>query len=395
MEGPTPVSALIHAATMVTAGVFLVCRCSPLFEHAPLALEVVTIVGAITAIFAATVGMVQNDIKRVIAYSTCSQLGYMFFAAGLSAYGAAMFHLFTHAFFKALLFLGAGSVIHAVSDEQDMRKMGGLRGYIPATWILMVVGTLSLTGFPYITAGYFSKDAIIEHAYAVGTPVGQFAFVIGVTAALLTSFYSWRLIFMTFYGPHRESKHVLEHAHESPYVMLIPLMVLAVGAILAGWAFKSYFIGDGAEHFWRGSISMLHHAAEEEVPLWVKLAPTIAMATGFAVSWFCYIRRPDLPAALATTFRPIYLFLLNKWYFDELYDAIFVKPAKALGNFLWKQGDGRVIDGLGPDGVSARVIDATKRIVRLQTGYVYHYAFAMLIGIAAIITWFTYKTVAP
>jgi NADH-quinone oxidoreductase subunit L len=397
MEGPTPVSALIHAATMVTAGVFLVCRCSPLFEQAPVALEFVTIIGAVTAIFAATVGMVQNDIKRVIAYSTCSQLGYMFFAAGLSAYGAAMFHLFTHAFFKALLFLGAGSVIHAVSDEQDMRKMGSLNQKIPITWVLMLVGTLSLTGFP-MTAGYWSKDAIIEHAFLAGTPVGNFAFVAGVSAAFLTAFYSWRLIFMTFHGRNRGPTNVFDHAHEAPNVMIIPLVFLAFGALAAGFAFKNYFIGGNFEHFWRGSLIVLHHVAggaEAEPPAWATLAPTLAMAGGFAVSWFCYIRRPDLPAQLARTFKPIYLFLLNKWYFDELYDLIFVGPAKFIGRLLWKTGDGKIIDGLGPDGVSARVIDATRRIVRIQTGYVYHYAFAMLIGIAAIITWFTYKAVAP
>ncbi len=412
MEGPTPVSALIHAATMVTAGVFLVCRCSPLFELAPFTLQVVTVIGAVTAIFAATVGMVQNDIKRVIAYSTCSQLGYMFFAVGVSAYGAAMFHLFTHAFFKALLFLGAGSVIHAVSDEQDMRKMGGIFTLVPITWIMMIIGTISLTGFP-LTSGYFSKDAIIEHAYLAGTDVGHFAFVIGVLAAFLTSFYSWRLIFMTFHGKHRGSGEVLSHVHESPGVMLFPLFILAIGALVVGFAFKSFFIGDASELFWRNTIASIvghvaehvpaagtavHEAAaggEHDLPAGVVAAPTVAMLLGLAIAWFLYIRRPDLPAKIATTFKPIYLFLLNKWYFDELYDAIFVRPAKWIGRTLWKLGDGRIIDGIGPDGVSARVVDATRRLVKLQTGYLYHYAFAMLIGLAAFVSYFIYKANLP
>ena len=415
MEGPTPVSALIHAATMVTAGVFLVCRCSPLFELAPFTLQVVTVIGAVTALFAATVGVVQNDIKRVIAYSTCSQLGYMFFAAGVSAYGAAMFHLFTHAFFKALLFLGAGSVIHAVSDEQDMRKMGGLSTQIPITYILMLVGTVALTGVP-LTSGYFSKDAIIEHAYLAGTDVGHFAYIMGVVAAFLTSFYSWRLIFMTFHGKPRASEHVMGHVHESPGVMLFPLFILAIGALVAGFAFKNFFIGDASELFWRHTVAAIvghggEHAAaatealheagaaagggEHEVPFAVALSPTVAMVLGFMISWFLYIRRPDLPAKLASAFKPIYLFLLNKWYFDELYDVIFVKPAKWIGRTLWKLGDGRIIDGIGPDGVSARVIDATKRLVKLQTGYLYHYAFAMLIGLAAFVSYFVYKANLP
>ena len=412
MEGPTPVSALIHAATMVTAGVFLVCRCSPLFELAPFTLQVVTVIGAVTALFAATVGMVQNDIKRVIAYSTCSQLGYMFFAAGVSAYGAAMFHLFTHAFFKALLFLGAGSVIHAVSDEQDMRKMGGIFTMVPITWIMMIIGTVALTGVP-LTSGYFSKDAIIEHAYLAGTGVGHFAFVIGVAAAFLTSFYSWRLIFMTFHGTHRGSKEVLDHVHESPGVMLFPLFILAIGALVAGFAFKNFFIGDAAQLFWRDTVASIvghsgehapavveaaHEGAEaggHELPLGVVAAPTVAMVLGFIISWFFYIRRPDLPAKIANTFKPIYLFFLNKWYFDELYDLIFVGPAKWIGRTLWKQGDGRIIDGLGPDGVSARVVDATKRLVKLQSGYLYHYAFAMLIGLAVFVSYFIYKANLP
>jgi NADH-quinone oxidoreductase subunit L len=391
MEGPTPVSALIHAATMVTAGVFLVARCSPIFEFSPFALTVVTFIGATTAFFAATVGLVQNDIKRVIAYSTCSQLGYMFAALGVGAYEAAMFHLFTHAFFKALLFLGSGSVIHAMSDEQDMRKMGGLYKLIPATYAMMVIGTLALTGFP-LTAGYFSKDAIIEATYAGHNPMHMYAFGMTVFAAFLTSFYSWRLIFMTFHGNSRADHHTLEHVHESPLVMLVPLVILAVGALGAGLAFERFFIGEAHETFW---LEAIYRGAENHVlhdmhniPEWAVFLPTAMMAFGFALSWFFYIARPDLPAELARTQEPLYKFLLNKWYFDELYDWIFVKPAFWLGRLFWKQGDGRIIDGIGPDGVSARVIDVTRGLVRLQTGYVYHYAFAMLLGVAALATYF-------
>ncbi|MGA0531578.1 NADH-quinone oxidoreductase subunit L [Hansschlegelia sp. KR7-227] len=391
MEGPTPVSALIHAATMVTAGVFLVARMSPIYEHAPDALAVVTLVGGATAIFAATVGLVQNDIKRVIAYSTCSQLGYMFVALGVGAYGVGIFHLFTHAFFKALLFLGSGSVIHAMHHEQDMRKMGGLRRLIPLTYWMMVIGTLALTGFP-LTAGYFSKDAVIEAAYAAHTGPATFAFLMTVLAALLTSFYSWRLIFMTFHGAPRASLETMSHVHESPKVMLVPLLILAVGALFAGLVFHGAFIGEGEREFWREAIfrsehnEILHHM--HEVPFWVVISPFVMMVAGFAIAWLFYIRRPDLPVRLAAQQALIYDFLLNKWYFDELYDLIFVRPAKWIGRFLWKTGDGRIIDGLGPDGISARVVDVTNRVVRLQTGYVYHYAFAMLIGVAAMFTWF-------
>ena len=388
MEGPTPVSALIHAATMVTAGVFLVARLSPLYELAPHAKEVVVIVGAITAFFAATVGLVQNDIKRVIAYSTCSQLGYMFVALGLGAYGVAIFHLFTHAFFKALLFLGSGSVIHAMSGEQDMRKMGGLAPHIRKTWILMVIGNLALTGFP-LTAGYYSKDAIIESAFAGHS---SFAFTLLVIAALCTSFYSWRLAFMTFNGKSRADAHTLEHVHESPNVMLVPLYVLAAGALLAGIIFAPYFIGHEQALFWGSAIQPQEHVLEEmhHVPEWVKLSPFIAMVIGFAVAFLFYIRDTSLPQKLAAMNWPLYQFLLNKWYFDELYWLIFTRPAMWLGRFLWKKGDGFVIDGMGPDGVSARVIDVTRGVVRLQTGYVYHYAFAMLIGVAALVSWFTF-----
>ena len=396
MEGPTPVSALIHAATMVTAGVFMLARLSPLFELSHSALTVVTFIGAFTAFFAATVGLVQNDIKRVIAYSTCSQLGYMFVALGVGAYGAAIFHLFTHAFFKALLFLGSGSVIHAVSDEQDMRKMGGLRTLIPKTYWMMVIGTLALTGvgIPVTvigTAGFFSKDAIIEAAFASHNLFAGTAFVLLVVAACFTSFYSWRLIFMTFHGEPRASHEVMHHVHESPPVILVPLFILAAGALFAGIIFHGAFIGEGYAEFWKASLFTLpeNHILHEihELPLWVELAPFVAMVIGFGVAWKFYIRTPALPASVAANHRLLYAFLLNKWYFDELYDVLFVRPAKSLGRFLWKTGDGTIIDGLGPDGVSARVVDVTNRVVKLQTGYLYHYAFAMLIGVAALVTW--------
>jgi NADH-quinone oxidoreductase subunit L len=398
MEGPTPVSALIHAATMVTAGVFLVARCSPLFELAPTALAFVTIIGATTAFFAATVGLVQNDIKRVIAYSTCSQLGYMFVAMGVGAYQAGMFHLFTHAFFKALLFLGAGSVIHAMSDEQDMRRMGGLRKLIPQTYWLMVIGTLALTGvgIPGLVgfAGFHSKDAVVEAAFAAGSGVGEYAFWLTVVAALMTSFYSWRLIFMTFHGRSRASNETLSHVHESPRVMTVPLMVLAAGSVLAGAAFSGLFIGDDWHEFWRGSIHVAagNHILDEmhDVPAWARWSATVMMAVGLVVAVQFYIRRPAIPATLAREQDMLYRFLLNKWYFDELYDLVFVRPAIWLGRLLWRGGDGRVIDGLGPDGVSARVIDIAGRVVRLQTGYVYHYAFAMLIGVALLTTWYMF-----
>src|SRR5580698_2705836 len=390
MEGPTPVSALIHAATMVTAGVFMVARLSPLFELAPTAAAFVTFIGATTAIFAATVGLVQNDIKRIVAYSTCSQLGYMFVAMGVGAYSVGMFHLFTHAFFKALLFLGSGSVILAMHHEQDIRKMGGLWRKIPFTYSVMIIGTLALTGFPF-TAGYFSKDAIIEAA-AVGTnPMASYAFIMTVAAAALTSFYSWRLIFKTFHGePH--DHHHYEAAHESAKVMLVPLALLAIGSIAAGWPFLSIFTGHDVAEFFRESLKfgadnrILENM--EHLPLAVSLAPTIMMIGGFLVAYQFYIRRPDLPEALARGQPVLYRFLLNKWYFDEIYDFLFVRPAMWLGRLFWKGGDGFVIDGFGPDGVSAWVLDVTRNVVRLQTGYLYHYAFAMLIGVAAFITYF-------
>ncbi len=372
MEGPTQVSALIHAATMVTAGVFMMARLSPLFELSHTALIVVTCIGAFTAFFAATVGLVQNDIKRVIAYSTCSQLGYMFVALGLGFYSAAIFHLFTHAFFKALLFLGSGSVIHAVSDEQDMRNMGGLRKLIPRTYWAMIVGTLALTGvgIPFTiigTAGFFSKDAIIEGAFAAHSPVAFYAFWALVIAAIFTSFYSWRLIFMTFHGEPRASHEVMHHVHESPPVMLVPLLILAIGALFAGVLFEGFFVGEHYEAFWKTSLFTLpdNHIlhAFHDVPAWVKLSPFVAMIVGFLFAWQFYIRSPETPKRLAAQHRGLYKFLLNKWYFDELYDFLFVRPAKRLGRFLWKTGDGTIIDGLGPDGISARVVDVTNRVV--------------------------------
>ncbi len=392
MEGPTPVSALIHAATMVTAGVFMVARLSPLFELSPVALNVVVLVGATTAFFAATVGLVQNDIKRVIAYSTCSQLGYMFVAMGVGAYSVGMFHLFTHAAFKALLFLGSGSVIHAMHHEQDMRRMGGLARHIPFTYGMMVIGTLALTGFP-LTAGYYSKDAIIESAFAAHSAFGQYAFWLLVLAAGMTSFYSWRLIFMTFHGAPRADHHTMEHVHESPPSMTVPLAVLALGAVVLGIAFKGVFVTvNGIEAFFRDSLFSAHgHKIVEElhhVPFWVVISPMVMMVLGFLVAYRFYIHDPDAPRRLARRHDTLYRFLLNKWYFDEIYDFLFVRPAMRAGYFLWKSGDGRTIDGLGPDGVSARVIDVTRNVMRLQTGYLYHYAFIMLIGVAALITWF-------
>ena len=395
MEGPTPVSALIHAATMVTAGVFMVARMSPIFELSPSALDVVTIVGATTAMFAATVALVQNDIKKVIAYSTCSQLGYMFVAMGAGAYSVGVFHLFTHAFFKALLFLGAGSVIHAMHHEQDMRHMGGLYKKIPFTYGAMMIGTLAITGFPFL-AGYYSKDAIIEAAYASHSHFRVYAYWMTVLAAALTSFYSWRLVFLTFHG-HPHDHHHYDHAHESPLVMTIPLAVLSVGAVIAGFVCYNLFVGHDVEHFFRSSIFMgpdnhiLH--AMHEVPGWAAYMPTVMMVLGFVVAYWFYMVDRRVPAALAKSQDALYQFLLNKWYIDELYNFLFVRPALCLGRILWKKGDGAIIDGLGPNGISARVLDVTGQLVRLQTGYLYHYAFVMLVGVAAIITWFMFAGV--
>ena len=446
MEGPTPVSALIHAATMVTAGVFLVCRMSPLLEYAPEAKTLIVYIGAMTAFFAATVGLVQNDIKRVIAYSTCSQLGYMFVAAGLGVYSVAMFHLLTHAFFKAMLFLGAGSVIHGMHHEQDMRNYGGLRHKLPYTFWAMMIGTLAITGvgipllylgFPVGFAGFVSKDAIIESAYAAHA---SYAFWILVIAAFMTSFYSWRLMFLTFYGEPRGDKHTHEHAHESPNTMLVPLAVLAVGAIFSGMVFYKPFFGsdesvgkffgaieakaEAEDHAQGFSLIAPAYAAGEEtdegegdhgaawpetpgegaifkhpenhvlheahlVPVWVKLSPFVAMLAGFALAFQMYIRRPDWPAKLAENQRPLYNFLLNKWYYDEIYDAVFVQPAKGLGRLLWKGGDEGTIDG-GINGVAMGIVPFFTRLAnRAQSGYVFTYAFAMVLGIAILLTWMT------
>jgi len=424
MEGPTPVSALIHAATMVTAGVFLVCRCSPLFEHAPVALEFVTFIGATTAFFAASVGLFQNDIKRVIAYSTCSQLGYMFVGAGVSAYGSAMFHLFTHAFFKALLFLAAGSVIHAMHHEQDMRKMGGLARAIPITWALMLIGNLALTGvgIPILHvgfAGFYSKDSIIDAAYSSHSAMASYAFTLTLIAVAMTSFYSWRQFLMTFHGRYRGQDHLhvesnvhgepdehgehhapaLSDVHESPMVMLAPLAVLAAGAAFAGLLFERYFIGEQGIQFWHGSIAAIAGnglgAQIEHFPFWVEVAPFVLTVFGFAVAYYYYVLHPELPPRMAARRGMLYTFLYNKWYFDEFYDLLFVRPTMALGRMLWKVGDGTIIDGFGPDGVAARVLDATRGAVRLQSGYVYHYAFAMLIGVVALATWFMLAGGAP
>jgi len=389
MEGPTPVSALIHAATMVTAGVFMVARLSPMFEYAPDALTVVTIVGASTCFFAATIGICQNDIKRVIAYSTCSQLGYMFFACGVSAYGAGIFHLMTHAFFKALLFLGSGSVIHAMSGEQDMRKMGGIGKKIQVTRALMWIGSLALAGVP-VFAGYYSKDSILESAFAAHTGAGLYAFWLGIAAAVLTAFYSWRLLIMTFEGAPRADEHTLHHVHESPKTMIVPLLVLAVGAVFAGYIGFEYFVGEHAGAFWGKALLVLpaHPALAEShhVAGWVKALPIVVGVVGIALAYYLYMLRPDLPGLIARRFNRTYLFLYNKWYFDELYDWLFVNPAKRLGRELWQQGDGTLIDGLGPDGVAAVARSLAQRASRLQTGYVYHYAFAMLIGVAGLVS---------
>jgi NADH-quinone oxidoreductase subunit L len=400
MEGPTPVSALIHAATMVTAGIFMVARLSPLFELSPVALDVVTVVGASTAFFAATIGLTQFDIKRVVAYSTCSQLGYMFFACGVGAYGAGIFHLMTHAFFKALLFLGSGSVIHAMHHEQDMRHMGGLKDKIPQTFWLMWIGTLSLAGIgiPLILghgiglAGFYSKDIILEAAYGAHSGVGFYAFWLGIAGAFMTAFYSARLMFLTFYGkPH--DHHHYEHAHESPMVMLIPLYVLAAGAIVAGFIGYGVFVGDGWEAFWRGSIAMasskeaLHHA--HEVPWLVKLLPVVMGVAGIALAWQFYVRsKANLPQMMVNAFPWLHRLFYNKWYFDELYDALFVRPALWLGNRFWKKGDVGIIDAIGPNGIAAGAARMSNILGRAQSGYLYHYAFAMLIGVALLVTWY-------
>ena len=390
MEGPTPVSALIHAATMVTAGVFLMSRMSPLLEFAPGALDFVTFIGATTCLFAATIACVQNDIKRVIAYSTCSQLGYMFMAAGVGAFQASMFHLVTHAFFKALLFLCAGSVIHAMSDEQDMRRMGGIWRRIPWTYTCMWLGSLAIAGIPYF-AGYWSKDAILESTYAANSAVGMYGFVCGTLAAFLTAFYSGRLLFMTFHGAPRADAHVMSHVHESPWSMRLPLVALSFGAVFAGWLLHAIFIGNHNAAYWQGAIfnAPTNHVLEqvEHTPLLIGLLPTATGVLGFALAVVFYILRPAMPVRLAALFPRVYQFLLNKWYFDELYDAIFVRPALWLARFLWKVGDAEIIDGV-PNGLASMAEGGSVQVVRIQTGSIAVYAFTMLIGLVCMVTFF-------
>ncbi len=398
MEGPTPVSALIHAATMVTAGVFMLARLSPLYEFAPVALAVVAVIGALTAFIAATIGLTQFDIKRVIAYSTMSQLGYMFFAIGVSAYSAAIFHLMTHAFFKALLFLGAGSVIHAMSDEQDMRRMGGIWRQIPYTYTLMWIGSLALAGIGipaiYGFAGFYSKDIILESAFAAHSWFGTLAFWLGIAAALMTAFYSWRLLFLTFHGEPRADEKVMAHVHESPWVMIGPLVVLGLGSLFAGILAYDAFVYHGREAFWGGSLFVLGEdviEAAHHVPFWVKILPVIMGLTGIGLAWLFYIRQPDLPRRVSAGLAPINTLFFNKWYFDEAYDRLFVRPAGWLGRSLWKGGDGAIIDGLGPDGLTRVARITARRVARLQTGYIFHYAFAMLIGVVLFVSWYFYR----
>jgi len=383
MEGPTPVSALIHAATMVTAGVFLVARCSPLFEYSQYALNLVAFVGATTAIFAASIAIVQTDIKRIIAYSTCSQLGYMFFAAGMGAYNVAIFHLFTHAFFKALLFLGAGSVIHAFHDEQNIEKMGGVWKKIPLTYVLMLIGTLALTGFPLL-AGFYSKDAIIESAYFSKSLFSGYAFVIGIVTAFITSVYSWRLIFKTFHGKYNNSMS-FEKVHESGPVMLIPLLLLAVGAIFSGYVFHEIFIGEKTE-FWGKAIFFLNHVEHGHPPMWlIILVPTLVISS-IPLSFILFLKRKEIVESFVSTNKPIHTFLVKKWYFDELYDLIFVRTFRNIGTFLWQKGDVNTIDGYGPDGIAKVVKKISERASKVQSGYLYHYATVILVGLSLIIT---------
>ena len=387
MEGPTPVSALIHAATMVTAGVFLVVRCSPIFEYSQLTLNIITFVGMSTAFFAATVALVQNDIKKIIAYSTCSQLGYMFFAAGVGAYNVAMFHLFTHAFFKALLFLGSGSVIHSFKDEQNINQMGGIWKKLPYTWVLMIIGTLALTGFPFLS-GFYSKDAIIEYAYLRGNTAGYYAVVVGIFTALLTSIYSWRLIFKTFHGTYNNKKLKINTMHESPFVMLTPLIILAIGAIFAGYFFKELFIGhSSSNYFWTDSIKFLLPLSLDHPPLWIIYITPIIVILSIPLSYYLFVKNKNITNWLANENQPLYNFLLNKWYFDELYDFLFVKPFKKIGIFFWKNVDIKIIDKFGPDGISNLIKIFSNKAVKFQSGYVYQYAFIMLLGFSALLTY--------
>jgi len=386
MEGPTPVSALIHAATMVTAGVFLVVRCSPIFEYSQLALNIVAIVGMLTAFFAASVALVQNDIKRIIAYSTCSQLGYMFFAAGIGAYHVAIFHLFTHAFFKALLFLGSGCVIHSFKEEQDIRFMGAVWKKIPYTYVFMIIGTLALTGFPFLS-GFYSKDAIIEFSYLKGSTIGYLATTVGIVTAVLTGIYSWRLIFKTFHGKYNNKENLLNSIHESPLIMLVPTSILAVGAIFAGFLFKEIFIGKESENFWNNSILFLENFNHDYVPVWLLYITPLLVILIIPISYYLFVKNEKIVKNLTVKNEKLYNFLLNKWYFDELYDFIFVSPVKKIGLFFWKKGDVNIIDRYGPDGLSRLVKTISDKTVNFQSGYLYHYAFAMLVGFSIILTY--------
>ena len=387
MEGPTPVSALIHAATMVTAGVFLVVRCSPIFEYSQIALNIICIVGMTTAFFAATVALVQNDIKKIIAYSTCSQLGYMFFAAGIGAYNVAIFHLFTHAFFKALLFLGAGSVIHSFNNEQDIRKMGGIWRKLPYSWGLMIVGTLALSGFPFFS-GFYSKEAIIEFAYLKGNTLGYYVVAIGIFTALLTAIYSWRLIFKTFHGTYENRELKIDSIHESPYVMLVPLIVLAIGSIFAGFFFKELFIGQYASNnFWSDSIKFLSPISTDHPPLWIVYFTPVIVVLSIPIAYYLFVKNKDITNWLVNENKPLYNFLINKWYFDELYEYLFVRTFKRIGIFFWKNIDLKTIDRFGPDGISNLIKKLSIRAVKFQSGYIYQYAFIMLLGFSALLTY--------
>ncbi|MDA9653933.1 NADH-quinone oxidoreductase subunit L [Candidatus Pelagibacter sp.] len=391
MEGPTPVSALIHAATMVTAGVFLVVRCSPIYEYSELALNIITIIGMSTAIFAATIALVQTDIKKIIAYSTCSQLGYMFFAAGVGAYNVAMFHLFTHAFFKALLFLGSGSVIHAFKDEQNINHMGAVWKKLPYTYTLMIIGTLALTGFPLLS-GFYSKDAIIEFAYLRGNTVGYYAAGIGIFTAFLTSIYSWRLIFKTFHGSYNNKNIKIEETHESPLVMLIPLILLSLGAIFAGFIFKDLFVGHGdTNEFWGQSIFFLKPLSTDHPPMWFLIITPILVTISIPISYYLFVKNKKIVDKIVRINQPLHNFLLNKWYFDELYEAIFIRPLKKIGLFLWKFFDVKVIDGFGPDGISSIIKKFSIKASKFQSGFIYQYAFIMLLGFSALLTFLIIK----
>ncbi len=390
MEGPTPVSALIHAATMVTAGVFLVVRCSPIYEYSPLILNLITIVGMTTAFFAATVALVQTDIKKIIAYSTCSQLGYMFFAAGVGAYNVAMFHLFTHAFFKALLFLGSGSVIHAFKDEQNINNMGGVWKKLPFTYALMIIGTLALTGFPFLS-GFYSKDAIIEFAYLSGNTTGYYAAGIGIITAFLTSIYSWRLIFKTFHGDYNNKEIKIDETHESPLVMLLPLFILSIGAVFAGFLFKGLFIGHGENLFWAESIKFLEPLSKEHPPTWFLLLTPCLVLISIPIAYYLFVKNKNLSNSIASINKPLYNFLVNKWYFDELYEVLFIKSSKKIGLFLWKFCDVTIIDGFGPDGISSFIKKCSIKANKFQSGFIYQYAFIMLLGFSAFLTFLIVK----